>query len=345
MEIDGSQGEGGGQIIRTALSLAALTHTDVKLVNIRAGRKKPGLMPQHLTAIKALAKTCNANISGAKLHSTSIFFSPGKIENSNIIANIGTAGSVTLLAQQLLPVAIASNLRLRAFGGTDVSFAPTACYMQRVTLHYLKKMKANLSLKTLSRGYYPKGNGCIALSSEPSFPLKPLNCTGSGTLNSITCHSHCAGMPAKVAKDTALIAKHSLKEKLGSFEWIQFIEASPERKQTFGAGLDLFAKYTNSVIGSNSVSSFQIKPETLASAATQNLLNEINRMAALDSHCIDQIIPFMALADGKSTVTAKLTKHAKTNISITEKFLGVKFKITQENQISKISVKGRGFTI
>lgn len=345
MEIDGSQGEGGGQIIRTALSLAALTCTEVKLVNIRAGRKKPGLMPQHLTAIKALAKICNAKTSGAKKNSQNIVFSPGRIENSNIIANIGTAGSVTLLAQQLLPVALSSRLRLRAFGGTDVSFAPTAHYMQFITLHYLKKMKANLSLTIISRGYYPKGNGIITLSSEPSFPLKPLNCADPGTLNSITCYAHCAGMPAKVAKDAALITKNTLKEKIGSFEWRQRIEVSPERKQTIGAGLDLFAKYTNSVIGSNSVSSYQTKPEALSSTATKTILNEISRMAALDPHCLDQLIPFMALAEGKSTVTAKLTSHAKTNILITEKFLGVKFKTSEENQVHRVSVKGLGFTI
>jgi len=345
LEIDGSAGEGGGQIIRTSLALAALTGREIRIKNIRSKRPKPGLMPQHLTAIKTLARICNAKVKGAFLGSREILFKPGRIESVNLIAHIGTAGSITLMLQQVLPVALACNVKLRAFGGTDVSFAPTVNYLQKVTFWYLHKMGANFSLDIISRGYFPKGNGCVVFSSKPSLPLKPINLSAPGKLKALLCFSHCSGMPTKIAIDAAAIAKNLLKEKFGNFEWVEAIEATPERKETIGIGLDLFAKYTNCILGANSVGSAGTKPETVAIKASNALASEIQLIAPLDSHCVDQLIPFMALAQGKSTIEGKLTKHVLTNIEITEKLLGIRFEIEKNGERARISVEGIAFTV
>ena len=152
-------------------------------------------------------------------------------------------------------------------------------------------------------------------------------------------------MPAKVAKDSALVAKNTLKALLGSFEWVEHIEASPERKQTTGFGVDLFAKYSNCVLGANSLGLAGSKPERIGEKAAKALFDEISFLAPLDSHCIDQLIPFMALANGKSIIEGKLTKHAITNIMVTEKLLGAEFKVDTKEQRARISVEGIAFTI
>ena len=123
------------------------------------------------------------------------------------------------------------------------------------------------------------------------------------------------------------------------------IEATPERKETVGLGIDLFAKYTNSILGANAVGVAGTRPETLAKTASKNLMNEISMLAPVDSHCVDQLIPFMALAKGKSIIDGKLTKHAVTNIYITEKLLDVEFKVETNNERARISIDGLGFTI
>ena len=345
LTIDGSAGSGGGQIIRTSLALAALTGKEIRITNIRAKRPKPGLRPQHLTAVKTLAKVCNAKLKGAFVGSKELVFKPGKIEDASLVANIGTAGSISLLLQQILPASLACNLKLRVFGGTDVSFAPPINYIQKVTFHYLRKMHAELALNILARGYYPKGQGCVTFESKKCLPLKPIRFTSLGKLQKIECYAHCSGMPAKVAKDSALVAKKTLKESLGSFEWVEHIEATPERKQTIGFGVDLFAKYSNCVLGANSLGLAGSKPENIGANAAKALFDEISFLAPIDSHCIDQLIPFMALANGKSIIEGKLTKHAITNIMVTGKLLGAEFKVETSGQRARISVDGIAFTI
>ncbi|MEM4662449.1 MAG: RNA 3'-terminal phosphate cyclase [Candidatus Diapherotrites archaeon] len=343
-ELDCSFGEGGGQIVRTALALAALTGKSIKLKNIRAKRPKPGLMPQHLTAVKTLASICGAELKGAYLGSENLTFIPKKIHSANLTANIGTAGSTSLLIQQVLPVSLAAYIKLRVLGGTDVNFAPSAKYLQKVTFSFLSKMGAKISLDIISRGYFPKGKGSVIFQSEPSFPLKPLNLTSRGELISIHCFSHCAGMPSKVAADMAKIAKKYLQDFVGDFEWQETIEAKSESKEIKGLGIDIFANYRNCVLGASYSAPQGTSADSVAKKAAFELVNEINSLAPFDSHMIDQIIPFLALAQGKSMVYGKMTDHTKTNIEITERLLSVKFDIKEDNGFALISVDGVSFT-
>lgn len=342
--IDGSFGEGGGQILRTSLALAALLGKEVKIVNIRAKRRNPGLRPQHLTAVRTLAKICNAKLKGAFPGSKTLVFKPSRIEDSSLVANIGTAGSISLLFQQIIPIALACNLKLRAFGGTHVSFAPTIHYMQNVTLYFLRKFGAELNINLLSLGYYPKGNGCAVLSSKPSFPLEPIEITEAGKLHTIKCFACSSGMPAKVSRELAVHAKHELAENLGVFEYIDSVFSDPDRKETIGMSIDLFACYDKSIIGTNAIGISGSKPESIAKKASLALISEINSLAPIDSHCVDQLIVFMALAAGESRIIGKLTEHARTNIYVTEKILGVNFNVREKGQLAEISVKGIAFT-
>lgn len=170
LRIDGEFGEGGGQIIRTAITLSCITKKPIMIENIRKNRKIPGLKAQHLTAIKILQKICNAEVEGAKIGSTSLKFTPGNVKSCNLIEDVGTAGSISLISQVLIPAVgiCKEKLNLTIKGGTDALWSPTIDYTQYVLREAYSRMGINFSIKLIKRGYYPKGGGQIELSVEPS---------------------------------------------------------------------------------------------------------------------------------------------------------------------------------
>ena len=170
IEIDGSFGEGGGQIVRTAVALSAVTGKPVRISRIRQGRPKPGLAPQHAWAILALAELCDAKTSGIAPGSSEIAFAPGEIRGGSHKVKIGTAGSVTLLMQCLLPALLKTDVpaSLEVQGGTDVQWAPTVDYFKNVFLPALGCFGAEVSLEVRQRGYYPKGQGSVLLKVDPA---------------------------------------------------------------------------------------------------------------------------------------------------------------------------------
>ena len=174
IEIDGSLGEGGGQIVRTAVALSAVTGKPVRITRIRQGRSKPGLAAQHARAITALAVICDARTSGATPGSSEIVFTPGEIRGGRHRVEIGTAGSVTLLMQCLLPALLRADApsSLHILGGTDVNWSPTVDYFKNVFLPALSSFGAKVSLDVLQRGYYPRGQGEVL--GDPDGRLRSL---------------------------------------------------------------------------------------------------------------------------------------------------------------------------
>ena len=169
VEIDGSMGEGGGQILRYSLSLSALTLKPVRIYNIRAKRSNPGLRPQHLTAVKALATITNAHVEGDRVGSMEIYFEPRRRRPGSYRFDIGTAGSISLVIQAILPTLLFSGgyTRVDITGGTDVSWSPPIDYMRYVFLHNLSLFGARVSIKLIRRGHYPRGGGRVILEVEP----------------------------------------------------------------------------------------------------------------------------------------------------------------------------------
>ncbi len=176
LKINGGHGEGGGQIIRSAIALSCITKQPIHLENIRKNRKVPGLRPQHLTAIKILQKVANARVIGAEIGSTELKFTPGNIENLELVEDVGTAGSISLILQVLIPVVAISQkkLNLTIKGGTDVLWSPSIDYTQHVLRDAFSKMGIEFSLELSKRGYYPKGGGEINLQVYPS-RVKPIS--------------------------------------------------------------------------------------------------------------------------------------------------------------------------
>lgn len=169
IKIDGSKGEGGGQILRTSLSLSAITGKEIVIEKIRAGREKPGLKRQHLTCVKAVAEICSAEVSTVEVGASSLEFKPGQIKGGDYHFNIGTAGSVTLVAQTIIPILLMAKTpsRVTITGGTHVSFAPTWDFFSECYLPEIRRMGANVEASLESYGFSPAGGGKITLSITP----------------------------------------------------------------------------------------------------------------------------------------------------------------------------------
>jgi len=344
VEIDGSLLEGGGQVLRTSLALSAISGKQVLIKNIRAARPKPGLQPQHLAGVKAIAAICNAVVEGAKPGSAMLSFRPKNVVPSNLIANIGTAGSISLLLSQVLLPSLLQKTALRVVGGTNVPFSPPIEFLQEELFPALKKMGAGFGLSLNRRGYFPKGNGVVSFASKPAkFPLKPIKLAEFGEIAFAKIFSHCSSLPKSVAENQAVSLKNALSCLGIDFE--EHIECA-ENSQSIGSGITVFARTTSGgVLSGSALGAKGIPAEKVGKEAAENLLKELSGRQPCDSHLADQLIPFMALAKGKSEINVSmLSNHCITNIAVVEKFFPVHFSVEGElGNPAKVSVEGIGF--
>ncbi len=345
IEVDGGIGEAGGQVLRTALALSALARKPVKIKNIRANRPKPGLKPQHLTAVQTLAEICSAELQGARPGATELQFLPKEIKSVDLRINIQTAGSISLLLQQVLPVALLQETKLRVVGGTNVAWSPPAEFLQNALFPVLHKAGARFDLKVNKRGFFPKGRGVVHFSSRKAkLPLSPINLTELGNLESISIFSSSASLPRDVSRNQAVAARHALQHLNADFR--EKIESS-EYLTTIGSAISLFAHFSTGAVLTGSALGQRGKPaEQVGREAAQALLNELQAKQPCDSHLADQLIPFMALAKGRSQIhTTRLSQHCLSNIAVVKKFLPVKFAVEgSPGKPAKISVEGTAFS-
>jgi RNA 3'-terminal phosphate cyclase (ATP) len=347
VEIDGSQGEGGGEVLRTSFALAALLQKKVSITGVRAGREKPGLKPQHLTALQTLASISGAGLRGASKGSTAVSFFPSKINDTKLAVNIGTAGSISLLLQQLLPVALKAELNLRVIGGTNVEWSPPVEFLQHLLFPLLKGMGARFGLSVSKRGYYPRGKGIANFSSRRArLPLKPVCLTEFREPESVMLFSHCSDLPEEVSTVQAASAKRVIRGKFPGIAFSEHIEFR-QPSDTIGSGVTLIAVDSGGNRLSASALGRRGKPAgTVGKEAAERLLREISAGKAVDSHAADQLVPFMALAKGYSTIQcSRLTQHSLANIAVCEQLLGVRFDVKGSlGQASEIFVEGIGLT-
>ena len=333
IEIDGSFGEGGGQILRTATALAAVLEIPCRVFNIRKGREKPGLQTQHLLGLRTLAELCNGRLEGDYLNSTEIKFYPGEIKKEKITVKIPTAGSITLILQTLIPVCIFAKNPIEIHfdgGATDTFFSPTIDHFSYVFLKILEKMGAKVEIEILKRGFYPEGGARLRAKIFPA-KLKPINLTERGKIKKILIISGASQFlkGKKVAERQAAGVKEILgKLNLPIEEKIEYYDT-----QSPGSQVCLIAEFENTILGMDNLGKLGKRAEDVGKEAALELLKEQKTNACLDKHLADQILPYMALAEGKSQVTvSEITEHCKTNIWVIEKFLNGKFKI-KENLI------------
>lgn len=315
--IDGAAG--GGQLLRTALTLSPLTDTPFRIDDIRGGRPKPGLRPQHLTAVRLVADLCDADVEGAELDSDSLTFRPGSMRRTPLQGGIGTAGSVTLLFDTVLPIAATYDepFQLTATGGTNVKWAPTVEYHQLVKLPLLANWGVNADVRLLKTGFYPAGGGEAILETTPS-SLSPLELEARGDLNSVEIHSKAAEVLAErnVADRQASRAQDEL-EAAGFPTEIRAVEYVPTRSP--GSSILLRGVYENTFAGFDALGERGRTSEDVADGAVQRFTAFHAGDAPIDAFMADQLMAFLALAGGRVRIPT-VTAHVRTNLDLINTF-------------------------
>jgi len=353
LELEGDYFEGGGQILRTSLTLSAILKKPFKITKIRANRKNPGLAPQHLTCVKAMEKITGGKSIGNTLGSTELEFSPGEIRGGNYSFDVsetkGSAGSISLLAQTIiLPLAFAkeeSSVQLK--GGTHVSWSPIVDYISNVFVPLLEKMGANCEITLRKAGFYPLGGGEIELKIRPVKELTAINIETRGELKEIT------GVSA-VSKLTMAIAKRQKLEMLRAIASDKGVKIQPKLEEKEmqadcpGTFCFICAKYENTIAGFSSLGEVSKKAEQVGREAAEHFIKFNNSNNSLDEHLQDQILIPAALSNGETAFqTEKLSSHAKTNIYVIKKFIP-ELEIDEreeklagtEKTIIKVKIKG-----
>ena len=340
IEVDGSKKTGSGTILRLAVALSAITGQSLHIHNIRQNRPQAGLKPQHLEAVLTAAKLCNAEVQGATISSRELWFKPEEIKGGKITAEIGTAGSIPLLLTTILPIcAFAHNPvdLIVSRGGTDVSHSPAINYLRYVLLPTLKKMSLKATIEVHKYGYYPKGNGEVAATIEPAKQLQALQLSDFGSIKTIKGVSVCTFLAErKVAQRQAQAAKLYL-DKRGYSAEIQIIndKSNPLQK---GSSLLLWAETdTGAVIGADAIGEIRKSSEEVGDEAARKLCEEIAVKPTVDIHLADLLIPYIALAEGKSVfLTRTISEHLETNVWLAEEILKIKFNIRRTNNICEV---------
>jgi RNA 3'-phosphate cyclase len=328
LKIDGSYGEAGGQILRTSVALSALTGTPCTITHIRAKRPTPGLKPQHLMGLKAAAQICHAETRGFHIGSEIIEFVPKKITGGEYTIEIGTAGSVTLILQVLVPICLHAPepVTLTVTGGTDVKWSPSASYFQTVFCSLLKKMNAHVKFTVEKYGFYPKGGGRVKAVIYPWNNRKTLRITERGSVREVAANSIASTFLRK-----AQVAERQSE----AFQKTFFPESTARTLyvNTLNPGSSFcgVAYCEHSILGADSLGERRKSAEKVGREAGVSLKEEIESNAALDSHMADQIIPYLALVGGEVTVS-KVSEHARTNMWVCQQFLDTALS-TEKNVI------------
>jgi tRNA-splicing ligase RtcB (3'-phosphate/5'-hydroxy nucleic acid ligase) len=331
--IDGSQGEGGGQILRTSLSLSLLTKQAFKLEKIRAGRHKPGLMRQHLTAVQSAAEIGQAKLLGAEIRSQELTFVPGKLRSGDFSFSIGTAGSATLVFQTLLPALLKAEQpsKLRLEGGTHNSMAPPFDFLERSFLRCLQKIGVRVQLQLERPGFYPAGGGCFIATIEPWQDPIPLSLLERGQHLRSSGRVLLSMLPGNIAhrEITTLTSKLGWERK--QFEWVQV-------ERPFGPGniiaLDIESENVTEVFcafGEKGKSA-----ENVAEEAASMVQSYLDTTVPVGEHLADQLLLPLSLGKGGTFRTGQLSQHFKTQIDIIQRFLNNKIRTEQENEHSFI---------
>lgn len=317
IEIDGKAG--GGQILRTALSMSAINEEDFRIENIRGSRSDPGLKHQHVECVETVARLCDAEVKGAELGSEELVFRPAKLEPENFTANIGTAGSITLLLDSVLPLVTQfdEEFRLTVKGGTHVRYSPMLESFE-AKLELLKNFGLEASVELEKAGYYPKGGGKVTFRSQPS-SMETLNVEKRGGLKSLEICSK-ASLELE-SSDVADRQADELARKLKSQEPSLDVEKNVEYVQTDSTGSSLVLKafYENSVAAFDALGERGKRSEEVAYEVFKDFKEFDSSNAAVDRHIADQLMTFLAVVGGRTSFE-EVTPHVQTNLEVLRQF-------------------------
>ena len=328
-----------------ALSYSAITGNPVSIVNIRAKRRSPGLKPQHYNTVKALKQMCNAKVEGLKQNSQNLKFQPSRIRGGTYKIDIGTAGSISLMLQCLVPVAAFANgnVKLDIKGGTAVKWSPPITFLTQIVWKAFEKMGFKGEIRKIREGFYPKGGGHVQTTIEPVTTLNPLILPGQGEISKIEGISICGRLPEHVAARQASSANKVLRE--SGYETEIKIESlkGTETPLSPGSQITLWAQASPEIyLGADSLGERGKPAEKVGSEAAHSLMEQLRTGATVDYHTADHMILPCSISRGESIFkTSRLSLHTLTAIKLAEMIVGAEFQIDKNTgESGTIKCKG-----
>ena len=332
IEIDGSLGEGGGQVLRTALSLSCITGKGFRISNIRRSRSKPGLMRQHLMAVQAAARIAAAKVEGDRLGSSQLSFVPRGVQAGEYSFDIGTAGSTTLVLQTVIPALLTApkESRVTVIGGTHVPFSPSWNYLAEIFWPTVARLGAHAELALDSCGFYPKGGGRVRCRVRPG-ALSAFSVQERGKLLRVSGCSAVGNLPLSIAERERLSALAVLQEELGRD---LPMEVETRELSIYGQGTFIFLKgeYEHAVAGFTALGERGKPAERVGEEAAREFLSHHRTGMPIDPHLADQLVLYLAQAPGPSVfATSRITCHLETNLQVAGYFLDMESRLSGES--------------
>ena len=328
LRIDGSEGEGGGQVLRTSLALSMVTGKPVRIDKIRARRAKPGLMRQHLTAVLAAAKVSQARVEGAEVGSTSLVFTPGPVTPGEYRFAVGTAGSVTLVLQTVLPALLtaAGPSTLKLEGGTHNPLAPPFEFLDRVFLPQVRRMGPRVEAHLERPGFYPAGGGRLSVNIEPASALASFELLERGEIRGRRGMVLLARLPRGIAEREVQHLVHQTGWDPSCFEILAVDSLGPGNAVL----VELESEALTEIF--TGFGEIGVRAESVAEKAVQEMRRYLVAGVPVGEHLADQLLLPLALAGSGAFMTVPLSLHAMTQIELIPRFLDVRIGVEREEK-------------
>ncbi len=323
VEVDGSYGEGGGQILRTAVCFSMVLGVPIHVTKIRAGRKIPGLRPQHSATIKILGEICSAEVLGAGVGSTELTFSPGEVEASRGSFNLGTAASIPLVLQAVIPAVslMGKSYDVDLVGGTDVPWSPTSDYIDRVVAPAMRAVGIGFTFSVERRGYYPNGGGRASVHVDACERVEALQLASKrsdGRGGSISLVSRCGRLPVSVAERQAKAALSMLRAR-----GVEVVQKAVHLEDSVSPGSSMLVSLAEEgcYIGGDSIGARGKPAETVGREASASFLSAYATGARADVHLADMLAPVLCLSEAPSALLIPyVTEHLRTSLHVAKQF-------------------------
>ena len=338
VQVDGSKGEGGGQILRTAVAFSAIQGRAVRIYRIRAGREVPGLKRQHISALQVITKVFGGELEGATEGSSEVTFVPGRRRLDSLTLDMGTAASITLVLQAVVPaVALTgSQLNLELVGGTDVPWSPTYDYFERVVRDAYARIGIGFTIAARKRGYYPRGGGKVSATIVPCAEPRPLELTDGRDVRDVLLVSRCGRLPRHVAERQLASAKA---EVVRAGFGVSSTELSEEQTDSPGSSLLAYHVSPSKCIGADCIGAKGKPAEEVGREAASLFIAAARSGACLDPNLADMVLPLLSLARKASRVAVpKVTSHLLSGLELASQFTGCRWSVDEGEGKSTVTV-------
>ncbi|MGA2664321.1 MAG: RNA 3'-terminal phosphate cyclase [Nitrososphaerales archaeon] len=341
LEIDGSFGEGGGQTIRIATSFSIILGRPIRVTKVRAGRRTPGLRPQHAATLRILREVCGGSLEGGEIGSTEFAFAPGRPSSKSMTVDMGTAASITLVLQALIPAASLSGveLDLELVGGTDVPWSPTCDYVAAVLAASLRRLGMEFGLVVERRGYYPNGGGRTKVHIRPCPEILPIELPARVSDPPISLVSRAGMLPRRVAEQqassaTSQLARYGLSPAA--------VEIKTEESGSPGSSILVSAVDGSCFLGADSIGARGKPALRVGSEAAWWFAKSYATGACVDPHLADMLAPLLCLARSPSSLlTSEFTEHLRTSLHVAQQFVGADYTVRDAGSAKLLTITPR----